>query len=117
TLLTAFGRVTQDVMAIGDFDGNGADDVLFEVPTNDTFIAVGGATAVAISTFTNPGSLSAIGDYQFGLEDEIIFQRADGSYGLVAPDGEDLVDYGQSGNTLLALDPLGTGSLDDVLVI
>ncbi|MEM6665366.1 MAG: hypothetical protein AAF638_03065 [Pseudomonadota bacterium] len=117
SLLTAFGRVTQEVAAIGDFDGDGSDDVLFGVPTNDTFVTVDGATAGVIGTFTSPGSVVSVGDFVPDLADEVVIERLDGSYALVSPDGVDLVDYGQSGSTLIALDPLGTGSLDDVLIV
>ncbi|MEM6664870.1 MAG: hypothetical protein AAF638_00545 [Pseudomonadota bacterium] len=118
SFLTGFGRTSQDVVAIGDFDGDGADDVLFEAPASDAFIEVDGASAGVIATFVNPGTVRAVGDYDADFEKKLVFEEADGSFELIAANGTPLVDYGQAVNTLIALDPLGTGSLgEDILVI
>ncbi|MEM6665492.1 MAG: calcium-binding protein [Pseudomonadota bacterium] len=114
-LMTAFGRVTQKAVAIGDFDGDRADDILFDDLTSRAFVAVDGATADRLGTFFSDARVATVGDFVVSITDEVLIETQDGRYVLSNGLGE--FDYGQAENTLMALDPLGTGSLNDSLLV
>jgi hypothetical protein len=85
-----------DIEGVGDFNGDGRDDLIWRSNTGATAIwHMNGTTAAGAATSTQVGlewNIAAIGDYNADGRDDILWRHDDGLTVLWEMDGANVID-------------------------